>query len=74
VEISDGKPAVESRHAEDKEAGVFAANLNRLPLLVLPDGAVVGQSKAIGASHVQAILISCSWTAYGFIDWPQGQS
>lgn len=47
VEISDGKPAVESRHAEDKEAGVFAANLNRLPLLVLPDGAVVGQSKAI---------------------------
>lgn len=48
MDFSGGKPQVEARHAEDKEAGVFVPNLGRLPLLVLPDGATIGQSKPIG--------------------------
>jgi len=42
----DGKPKVEDRHAEDKAAGKFAINLDRLPLLLV-DGGSIGQSKAI---------------------------
>lgn len=42
----DGKPQVEDRHAEDKAAGNFASNLDRLPMLNV-DGTVFGQSKAI---------------------------
>ena len=37
---------VEDRHAEDKAAGKFAQNLDRLPVLKVGD-AVIGQSKAI---------------------------
>lgn len=50
IDFSSGKPQVEARHAEDKEAGAFSSNLGRLPLLRLPDGASIGQSKAIGES------------------------
>eukprot|EP00240_Pyramimonas_obovata_P013080 CAMPEP_0118925638 /NCGR_PEP_ID=MMETSP1169-20130426/3494_1 /TAXON_ID=36882 /ORGANISM="Pyramimonas obovata, Strain CCMP722" /LENGTH=259 /DNA_ID=CAMNT_0006866991 /DNA_START=89 /DNA_END=868 /DNA_ORIENTATION=- len=42
----EGKPQVEERHGEDKAAGKFAQNLDRLPLLKVGD-AVIGQSKAI---------------------------
>lgn len=43
----DGKPQVEDRHAEDKAAGLFTQNLDRLPLLKVDNNTVVGQSKAI---------------------------
>eukprot|EP00873_Tetraselmis_striata_P041943 jgi/Tetstr1/462207/TSEL_007270.t1 len=68
IDFSSGKPQVEARHAEDKEAGAFSSNLGRLPLLRLPDGASIGQSKAIerlvarelglmGGSEVEAAQI-----------------
>ncbi|KAK3288819.1 hypothetical protein CYMTET_3717 [Cymbomonas tetramitiformis] len=42
----EGKPKVEDRHAEDKAAGRFEANLDRLPVLKV-NGSAIGQSKAI---------------------------
>ena len=48
IAFGEGGPKVEDQHAIDKEAGVFAANLNRLPLLILPGGETIGQSKAMG--------------------------
>ena len=52
IAFGEGGPKVEDQHATDKEAGVFAANLNRLPLLILPGGETIGQSKAMGEQAV----------------------